>query len=322
MTRLALRRLLVAAPLLLLVATLTFLVVHLAPGSYADTLDRPGLSPQARELVRARFGLDQPVHRQYLRWLGALATLDLGVSFAYRQPVAEVLARALPPTLLLNGAALLLELALGLALALAAARRPHAWVDRATTVLSLVLWGLPTFWLAGLAVLLFSVALGWLPPSHMRSVDAELLGGPARALDLLRHLLLPAVCLSLAGAAATGRYLRAALLDVRSSPFLLAARARGLPEWRVRWVHALRPALLPVVTMLGLSLPYLVSGSVVVEVIFSWPGMGRVLVEAAAARDVPVIMAAAVLGAAAVVAGNLVADLLYAVVDPRARGAS
>lgn len=320
MTRTALRRLLLALPLLWLVATLTFLAVQLAPGSYADTLDQPGLAPAARQLVRERFGLDEPFHLQYLRWLGALARGDLGVSYVYRQPVSEVIRRALPPTLLLNGAALALDLLLGLALAVAAVRRPHGWVDRATSILSLGVYGLPTFWLAGLAVLLFSYLLGWLPPSHLHAVDADRLGGLARFVDLLRHLVLPATCLGLVGAAASARYLRTALLEVREAPFILAARARGLGEGRVLWVHALRPALLPVVTLLGLSLPALVSGSVVVEVVFSWPGMGRVLVDAAAARDLPVIMAATVLGATAVVAGNLVADLLYAVVDPRARG--
>jgi peptide/nickel transport system permease protein len=182
-----------------------------------------------------------------------------------------------------------------------------------------VVYGLPAFWLSGLAVLVFSLQLGWLPPSHMHSVDADQLQGLARLLDLLRHLLLPALCLGTVGAAASARYLRSTLLDVRSAQFILAARARGLPEWRVLWVHALRPALLPVVTMLGLSLPFLVSGSVVIEGVFSWPGMGRVLLDAAWARDIPVIMAITVVGATAVIAGNLVADLLYAVVDPRAR---
>jgi peptide/nickel transport system permease protein len=321
MVRLVLRRLLLAVPLLLLVATLTFLVVHAAPGSYADALDQPGLPAAARAMVRERFGLDLPFHLQYLRWLDGLARGDLGVSYLYRQPVADVVARALPPTLLLNASSLAIVLGLGLALAVAAVRRPHGRVDRVITVLSLGVYGLPTFWLAGLAVLVLSYLLGWLPPSHMHSVDADRMGTLGRTLDLLRHLILPAACLGVVGAAAAARYLRAALLDVRSSRFILAARARGVPERRILWAHALRPALLPVVTLLGLSLPYLVSGSVVVETVFSWPGMGQVLVEAAAARDVPVIMAATVLGAVAVVLGNLVSDLLYAVVDPRVRGA-
>ncbi len=319
MTRMVLRRMLALVPLVWLVATLTFVVVQAAPGSYADTIDNPRLSPETRELISARYGLDRPPLEQYLSWLGAVATGDLGTSFMYKQPVSTVLARALPPTLLLAGAALLFDLVLGLVLAVAAARRPYGWVDRITSILSLGLYGIPSFWLAGLFILVFSLLLGWFPASHMHSVDAARLRGLPRLVDLLRHLVLPAVCLGLVGAAGTARYLRATLLDVRSSRFMLAARARGIPERRLLWVHALRPALLPVVTLLGLSLPILVSGSVVIETIFSWPGMGQVAYNAARARDIPLILGATLIGAAAVILGNLIADVLYAVVDPRTR---
>ena len=319
MKRLILRRLLALVPLVWLVATLTFVVVQAAPGSYADTIDNPRLSPETRELISARYGLDRPPLEQYLSWLGAVVTGDLGTSFMYKQPVSTVLARALPPTLLLAGAALLFDLVLGLVLAVAAARRPYGWVDRITSILSLGLYGIPSFWLAGLFILVFSLLLGWFPASHMHSVDAARLTGLPRLVDLLRHLALPALCLGLVGAAGTARYLRATLLDVRSSRFMLAARARGIPERRLLWVHALRPALLPVVTLLGLSLPILVSGSVVIETIFSWPGMGQVAYNAARARDIPLILGATLIGAAAVILGNLVADVLYAVVDPRTR---
>ncbi len=319
MKRLILRRLLALVPLMWLVATLTFVVVQAAPGSYADTIDNPRLSPETRELISARYGLDRPPLEQYLSWLGAVATGDLGISFMYKQPVSTVLARALPPTLLLAGAALIFDLVLGLVLAVAAARRPYGWVDRITSILSLGLYGIPSFWLAGLFILVFSLLLGWFPASHMHSVDAARLTGLPRLADLLRHLVLPAVCLGLVGAAGTARYLRATLLDVRSSRFMLAARARGISERRLLWVHALRPALLPVVTLLGLSLPILVSGSVVIETIFSWPGMGQVAYNAARARDIPLILGATLIGAAAVILGNLVADVLYFVVDPRTR---
>jgi peptide/nickel transport system permease protein len=319
MKRLILRRLLALVPLVWLVATLTFVVVQAAPGSYADTIDNPRLSPETRELISARYGLDRPPLEQYLSWLGAVVTGDLGTSFMYKQPVSTVLARALPPTLLLAGAALLFDLVLGLVLAVAAARRPYGWVDRITSILSLGLYGIPSFWLAGLFILVFSLLLGWFPASHMHSVDVARLTGLPRLVDLLRHLVLPALCLGLVGAAGTARYLRATLLDVRSSRFMLAARARGIPERRLLWVHALRPALLPVVTLLGLSLPILVSGSVVIETIFSWPGMGQVAYNAARARDIPLILGATLIGATAVILGNLVADVLYAVVDPRTR---
>jgi peptide/nickel transport system permease protein len=318
--RMVARRLAALVPLVWLVVTLTFVVLQAAPGSYADTIDNPRLSPQTREMVRARYGLDRPAREQYLMWLGAVVSGDLGSSFLYKEPVSRVLSRALPPTLLLTGSGLMLTLVLGLVLALAAVRKPRGWADRVITVLSLTVYGVPSFWLAGMLILVFSVSLGWFPASHMHSVDAARLSGLASLTDLLHHLFLPAFCLGFVGAAGTARYVRATLLDVRASRFMLAARARGLPEHRLLLVHALRPALLPVVTLFGLALPVLVSGSVVVETIFSWPGMGQVAFNAARARDVPLILGATLIGAAAVVVGNLVADLLYAVVDPRARG--
>ena len=318
-TGLVLRRLVGLLPLVWLVATLTFAIVQLTPGSYADALDNPRLGPEARAAIQARYGLDQPMHRQYLAWLGGVARGDLGTSFLYRRPVTEVILQALGPTALLAGSALLLDLALGLVLAVAAVRRPHGWVDRTLTVLGLGLYGMPTFWLAFLAVALFSVTLGWLPSAHMHDVAAVGLGPWERLLDLLRHLVLPASCLGLVGAAVTGRFLRTALLDLRGAPFVLAARARGLSERRILWVHTLRPALLPVITLMGLSLPVLVSGSVVIETIFAWPGTGRVLWEAATARDVPLIMGLTLLASVAVIVGNLLADLLYLLADPRTR---
>lgn len=322
MRRKVVRRLLTLVPLVWLVATLTFLVVHAAPGSYADTIDHPKLSAEGRELIRERYGLDQPLHRQYLDWLGAVVTGDLGRSFLYKEPVSHVIARALPPTLLLAGSALLIDLLLGLLLAVAAARHPHGWTDRVITVLSLGVYGLPSFWLGSMAILVFSLWLGWFPSSHMHSVDVDHLGAAGRFVDLLRHLTLPAFCLGAVGAAATARFLRAALLEVRASRYVMAARARGLSERRLMWVHTLRPALLPVVTLFGLALPFLVSGSVVIETVFSWPGMGRVLWWAAQARDVPMVLGITLVGAVAVIVGNLIADLLYAAVDPRARDES
>jgi peptide/nickel transport system permease protein len=319
MMRLVLRRLITLVPLVWLVVTATFVVVHAAPGSYADTLDHPRLTNEGRELIRDRYGLDRPLHQQYVRWLRAVATGDLGTSYLFKEPVTRVITRALPPTLMLTGTALLLDLMLGLGIAMAAARRPYGWVDRVTTVLGLGIYGLPSFWVAGMVILVFAVWLGWFPPSHMHSVGADQLSGGARLADLLHHLVLPALCLGVVGAAATARYLRATLIETGTSRFVLAARARGLSERRILWVHSLRPALLPVATLIGLSVPFLVSGSVVVESIFSWPGMGRVLWLSAQARDVPVVLGVTLVGALAVVLGNLLADLLYAVVDPRVR---
>ncbi len=319
MRRLVVRRLIILLPMVWLVATLTFLVVVAAPGSYADTIDHPGLTAEQRDAVKARYGLDLPIHRQYLAWLGAIATGDMGTSFVSKEPVVAVLGRALPPTLLLGAAALALDLLLGLGVAVAAARRPDGWFDRISTVLAVGVAGLPSFWVAGLVVLVFALAFGWFPASHMASVAADELSPVVRVVDLLHHLALPAFCLGLVGAAGTARYLRSTLIEVRGERFVLAARARGISDRRVLWFHTLRPALLPVVTIIGLSLPFLVSGSVVIETVFAWPGVGLALLQAAHARDLPVIMGITVLGAAAVLLGNLIADVLYAVVDPRAR---
>ena len=319
MGRLILKRLLVAIPVLWLVVTATFLAVHAAPGSVADLVDDPSLSPHAREAIREHWGLDQPLLEQYGHWLGSIVRGDLGVSFLYRQPVATVVGRALGPTVLLTGTALGLDLLLGIAMAVLSVRKPGGAVDRLLGAATLGLYGLPPFWLALMAVLLFSLKLGWFPPSHMASVGAAALDGPGRFLDLLRHMVLPAGVLTLAGVAATARYLRASLLDVARSRHLLAARARGIPPRRLFWVHALRPALLPVATLLGLAVPALVSGALVVEVVFSWPGMGQLMWAAARARDIPVVLATTLLASAGVLAGTLLADVLYAALDPRVR---
>ncbi len=317
--RVVLRRLASLPILVILVVSLTFAVVQLAPGSYADTIDHPSLTPEARQTIRATYGLDQPAGEQYLRWLRLAVTGDLGISFLFKEPVTRVIGRALPATLLLTGTALLIDLALGLGLAIAATRKPYGWVDRLTTILSLGVYALPSFWIAGLLVLVFSLWLGWLPPSHMHSVGASEMSAPAKMVDLLHHLVLPAFSLGLVGAAATARYLRTSLLETQSERYVVAATARGLSSRRILWIHTLRPALLPTITLLGLSLPVLVSGSVVIETVFSWPGMGQILWRAAQARDVPLIMGATLVAAAAVILGNLAADLLYTAADPRVR---
>lgn len=318
MSRLILRRLALLPLMLVLVSSLSFLLISLAPGSYADAIDNPRLTPEAREQMRARFGLDESPMRQYAHWLGALARGDLGLSFLFKAPVSEVLRRSLGPTILLMSLALLMDFLLGILIALLAIRRAGGMVDRLLSFFSLTIYSLPSFWLAGLAIFFFSLRLGWLPASHMTGIGAPM-GGPGHWLDLARHLILPAGILGLVGAASTARYLRAQLMEIRESPYLLAARARGIPPWRLLIVHSLRPALGPVVTLLGLALPALVSGSVVIESIFSWPGMGRVVWQAATARDLPMVMGCVLIGAMAVILGNLLADILYALVDPRVR---
>ena len=315
LTRLATALLLVLAAL-----SLAFLLARLAPGDPVGMLRDPDLDAAGRELLRQQYGLDRPLAEQYVRWLGGVVLHgDLGRSLRLHREVSDVLAEAVPRTLLLTVSAYLVHLAVAVPLGVWMARRRGSAAERAVGALGLALNSLPAFWLGLMLVLVFARGLGWLPASGMHAPDHALLPWPSRILDTLRHLVLPVAVLGLATAVGTARYVRQAVLEVLDSEFVTAARARGLPERVVIWRHALRNALLPVVTLVGLNLPALLGGAVVTETVFAWPGMGRVAVEALWARDYPVILGAAGLSAVVVVVGNLLADLCYRFVDPRAR---
>ena len=313
------RRLGAALAILWTVATLTFVAVHAAPGDpFLPTAERPA-DPAVVATLRRQFGLDRPLPEQYVRYLGALATGDLGVSFSQRRPVAAAIADALPHTLLLAAAALLLDYALGIAIGLIQAATAGRRLDDALTVTTLMVASLPAFWVALVLLLVFGEWLRWLPVAGAYDpalYDALPLAG--RIADRLRHLALPAATLGILGAAATARYQRAAMLEVVRQDFIRTARAKGLAEGAVT-LHALRNAILPTITLLGLALPMLLSGAVLVETVFAWPGMGRLAVEAIQRRDYPVVTGAAILAALAVVAGNLLADVLTRLADPRTR---
>ncbi len=314
------RRLAAALAIVAVVVTLVFAAVHVAPGApFLPSGDRP-LDPAVEAALRQRFGLDRPLSAQFARYVAALARGDLGESFSQQRPVRAALADAIPNTLVLAFAALALDLLLGLALGVLQAARAGTRTDAALTALTLFGYSLPTFWL-GLVLLLI---LGqWLPLFPVGGItDPALhhaLGWGGRLLDRLHHLALPALTLGLVGAAGTARYQRAAMLEVLGQPFVRAARARGLGERRVLLGHALRNALLPAITLLGLSLPFLLTGSVVVETVFAWPGMGKLAADAILSRDYPVVTATALIASVLVVAGSLLADLLYAAADPRVR---
>ncbi len=321
MGRYIVKRLLQAVPLLLGIATITFFIVHLAPGDpmdmYLEPRFRREIDPEVIELVRQKYGLDQPIHVQYLRWLGNLAKGDLGESFYYRRPVASLIAERVPYTLQLAILALLFDALVGIALGIISAVKQYSIVDKSVTLGSLVVYSIPGFWLALMLVLVFSVNLGWFPTSQTRSLDYEFLSWSAKALDRLWHLVLPVFVLGVASAAGTARYMRNRLLEVLSEEYVLAARARGLRERTVILKHALRNALIPIVTIYGLSLPFLLGGAVLIEKVFAWPGMGLLAVGAVTARDYPVILATSMMAAVLVVLGNLLADVSYALVDPR-----
>lgn len=303
--------------------TVTFLLLHLAPGDPTAAYFNPNVPPEVVEAMRRNLGLDEPLHIQYLKWLGAFLTGDFGYSFSQHRPVVESLGRALPNTLLLGGVSLTLIFTIGCAAGVVQAVRQYSALDETLTFGALFIYSMPNFWLALMLVLLVSApwwpeALG-LPVSGMTSVGHESLGTWGRIVDYARHLVLPSVALGLASAAGVARYTRGSMLEVIRQDYVRTARAKGLSRTRVVLRHALRNALLPVISLLGLYLPLLFGGAVVIEVVFSWPGMGRLLYNGILARDYPLVMAATFSFGALVVAGNLVADLLYAAADPRVR---
>ncbi len=315
-----LRRLAASLLLVFLVLSLTFAVIHLAPGDPARILAGPRIPLEHAEALRRAYGLDRPLPERYAAWLSAVALeFDWGVSFTFNEPVTSVVRRHLPNTLWLASAALAVQFVAGLWMGVGAARRAGSAGDHAVRIASLGLYATPTFWLGVMALLLLTHVWPLFPPGQMRSLGAESLSAPARALDFLYHLALPALVLGLSAAGATARFVRASLLEVLDQEYIRTARAKGLTEGRVLWVHALRNSLAPLLQLLGLSLPFLLSGALVVEVVFSWPGMGRMTYGAILARDYPLILAATALTAALVVAGSLLADLLQAAVDPRVR---
>lgn len=321
MLRYVASRLLQAVPLLLGIAVLTFIVVHLAPGDPLDVFLQPRfqqtVDPAVLEGIRQKYGLDQPLHVQFWRWLRNLIQGDLGRSFQHQRPVAELIGERLPYTLQLMGLAILFDAAVGILLGVVSAVRQYSLLDRTLTLGSLLLYSIPGFWLALILVLVFAENLGWLPPTQTQSVGYQSLGFWDQLVDRLRHLVLPVFVLGVSSAAATARYMRNRLLEVLSEEYVFAARARGLRERVVLFRHALRNALLPIVTRFGLSLPMLLSGAVLIEEVFAWPGMGRLAVEAVRSRDIPVILATTILSAVLVIVGNLVADIGYAALDPR-----
>ncbi|HEU5184557.1 MAG TPA: ABC transporter permease [Gemmatimonadaceae bacterium] len=321
MRALVARRLLQAVVIVAISATATFLLVQLAPGDpFSNMIDNPRIPPEVRERWRARWGLDRPMHEQYVLYLRNVARGDLGWSFSQSRPVIDAIAEAVPRTLLLMGVGLLGAFLLGIATGVVRAGRRGSVADRALGAGTLFFYSMPEFWLAIMAMLVFAYWLPIFPTSGMTTpvlYDYMSLAGKVR--DRLAHLILPTATLVLLTAAIIARYQRAALLDVATQDFVRTARAKGLPERAVLWRHILRNALLPVITLLGLSLPHLVGGTVFIEQVFAWPGMGRLVVGAIAARDHALVMAIVVLGSVLVTLGSLMADLLYMVADPRLR---
>lgn len=316
-----LRRLLTGAGVVLGVVLLTFVLLQAAPGDPVLRLLGPTATPEQVEAQRTALGLDRPLPLQFTSWLARFATGDWGTSIAEGRPVLEIVGDAWPATVLLVGSSLVLSYLLGIAVGAFQAARSGSATDTALSVATVTVFAMPGYWLALMLVMLFTYRLGALPAFGAAGLDADFLTGWDRVLDRLRHLALPLATLTLLGLAGTARYVRGAMLDVRGDAHVLTARAKGLRGRTVLRRHILRNALVPVVTLLGLSLPALFSGAVFVEAVFAWPGVGGVLVSAVQARDQPVILACTAVSALLVVLGNALADLLVAWVDPRTRAA-
>jgi peptide/nickel transport system permease protein len=312
------RRALSGLGVVLGVVTLMFALLRLAPGDPALLLVGPAATPAQVSAQRHALGLDRPVTEQYVTWLGRFTRGDWGTSIATGRPVRTMLAQAWPATVGLVGVSLVLSYLIGIVIGVVQAVRGGR-LDTALSIASVTLFALPGYWLGLMLVMVFTYRLRWLPAFGAAGFDADFLPPGARLADRLRHLALPLATLTLVGIGGTARFVRGAMLDVAGAPYVTVARAKGLSETRVTLGHILRNALIPVVTLLGLSLPALFSGAVFIEAIFAWPGVGRVLVEGVQARDYPVVMAATAISAVLVVLGNLLAEALVSWVDPRAR---
>jgi len=299
---------------------LNFLLLRLAPGDAASVLagEAGSATPEYMAQLRQRFGLDQPVLVQLALYMKNMVALDLGFSFRYNMPVLTLILNRLGPTLLLMGVTLVLSVGAGVTLGILAASRAGSWRDTLISILALVSYATPLFWIGLMLVVVFSLKLDWLPTSGMETV-AAFHEGWSRVLDIARHLILPAVTLSLFYMALYTRLMRAAMLEQAGMDYVTTARAKGLSEGRITLAHVVRNAVLPVVTVAGVQLGGLLGGSIVVESVFAWPGLGFLAFQALFARDFNLLLGIFFLSASLVVVVNLGVDLLYGLADPRIR---
>jgi peptide/nickel transport system permease protein len=317
MLRYVLKRLLQMLPMLLIVSVISFFIVKLAPGDPLVALKmNPTVSQKTIDMERQRLGLDQPLPVQYWRWVSHAATGDLGESYTYKQPVTTLMSQRVGNTLILGFSALILTWVIALPLGIYCAVRQYSWMDKSASVGSYLALGVPDY-LMGLLLLMYAVAFRHFPVGGISSLDAADYGFFGRFLDTAHHLVLPAIAMGIGSIAILQRRMRGNLLDVLHEDYIRTARAKGLNEHAVTWRHAVRNAINPIVTMLGYELAGLLSGAAFVEVIFSWPGLGNMMLEAVFANDYNLVMAGLVLSAGMLMLGNLIADLLLAAVDPR-----
>ena len=317
-----LKRILFMVPLLLGITIVCFFVMHLAPGLPTDlqTQMNPKSTVEMKERLKTMYELDKPVHEQYWSWLKKLSRGDLGISFSSdHRPVAAKIMERLPITIILEFLSLIIIIAIAVPIGVLSAVHQDSIFDKITGVLVFIGFAVPTFWLALLLMIFFGIHLGWLPISGLRSLNYEYLTPWARFVDLAKHLVLPVFISAFGGLAGLSRYMRANMLEVIRQDYIMTARAKGLSERDVIYKHALRNALLPAITILGLSIPGLIGGSVIFETIFAIPGMGQLFYMSVMARDYPTVMGILLIGAILTLLGNLIADVSYALADPRIR---
>ena len=311
-------RLLQVVPSVLGIAVLNFALLHLALGDAAEIIGAQsgGASKEFVDELRRSFGIDRPLYQQFFIYLGKLLTFDLGVSNVQQRPVLDLIADRMPATLLLMLTAIGIAIVVGVLCGVVAAMRHRKWVDTIVSVLALLCYAMPQFWLGLMLIVLFSVTLGVLPSGGMMTIGAQM-GPLARALDIARHLVLPALTLGLFYAAVYARLMRASMLEVYSSDFITTARAKGLSEGRISLTHAARNALMPVVTLGGVQIGHMLGGSILVETVFGWPGLGRLLFDGLLQRDLNLLLGILFISSILVVLCNLLVDLVYGLIDPR-----
>ncbi|NVN89487.1 MAG: ABC transporter permease [Desulfuromonadales bacterium] len=316
------KRILLLIPLMVGITLITFSVIHLAPGEPVEMqmAMNPKVGKEARDRLRKFYGLDQPLHIQYFSWVGKLVRFDLGRSFSSdSRPVVDKIKERLPITISLNIIALFLEFGLAIPIGILAATHRDTLLDKGITIFVFLGFAVPTFWLALLLMYFLGVKLNWLPISGLHTLGSDTYG-PLRYLwDMAKHLLMPIMVASFGSLAGLSRYMRSSMLNVIGQDYITTARAKGLSEGVVIYKHALRNALLPLITLAGFSIPGLIGGSVIFETIFAIPGMGQLFYQGVMGRDYPVVMGILVIGAFLTLIGNLMADISYALADPRIR---
>lgn len=308
-----LRRCIMAIPILLGITILSFSIMHLAPGDPASLMVDPTIKPEDKARVLESLGLNDPVHIQYMKWLGRMVQGDFGTSFIRKgQPVIEMILNRLPYTLLLMGVSTALAMVIAIPFGVISARKPYTLTDYSVTFTSFIGLATPSFWLGLMMIMFFSVKLGYFPTGGAATLNA-----PFNTWDRLHHLIMPAFVLATADMAGLTRYTRSSMLEVLKQDYIRTARAKGFKENKVVYKHGLRNGLIPVITIFGLMLPNFFGGAVITEKIFGWPGIGSLFIDSVFQRDYPVIMAITLITAVLVVIGNLLADICYAIIDPR-----